>query len=456
MTRRLRTLLMVLTTALVTPGCGSNPSGPAAITEWPRFGYDEANSLHNVAESTITPENVSDLTVAWQRKGSAVTATPIVQGGAVYYGDWSGKVQSVDLADGRALWESEVSDAAISSTAAVTDDLVIVGDLAGELHALSREDGSPVWSIRPSTAGASLFGSPTVVEDMVVTTMTDSELAPDDPTFDAAVVAVDLTDGSERWRLHTKPEPDSPYWVSMWSTASYDATRGAVYIGTGSTNQVGSGSPGSPSERAPVDLPLSDGVLALDHTTGEVLWFTQVVAHDDRRDFDVGTGPNLLTVDGRDVVGAGAKSGEYVLLDRDTGEELWRTKLTDGSAFGGIMSTAATDGHRIYVASNDRGGPGSVYALAVASGDVVWERPLGSPIIGSMTLANAIIYRGGFDGTFSAIDASDGTLLWTAEVDGPIAGGAAIASGTVLTGHGTGTPGDLEDKPGGIVAYRHP
>lgn len=458
MSRRLRMVLAVFTAwsfVLVPSGCGSGPSGSPAETSWPRFGFDESNSLHNVADSTITPENVADLTVTWRRDDSAVTATPIVVGGAVYYGDWSGVVRSVDLRDGQTLWESEVSDAAISSTAAVTEDFVIVGDLAGQLHALSREDGSPVWSTSVSSAGASLFGSPTVFEDSVLIAMTDSELVPDDPTFDAAFVAVELADGSERWRLNTKPDPDSPYWVSMWSTASYDATRSVVYVGTGSTNQVGSGGPGSPSERAPVDLPLSDGVLALDHSTGEVIWFAQVVANDDRRDFDVGAGPNLLTVDGRDVVGAGAKSGEYVLLDRDTGDELWRAMLTEGSALGGIMSTAATDGQKIYVASNDGGGPGSVFALAAATGEVVWERPFGSPIIGSMSLANGVIFRGAFDGTFNAIDASDGTVLWTAEVDGPIAGGAAVASGVVLVGYGSGSPGDLDDTPGGIVAYRH-
>lgn len=323
MGRRRRSALVVVAACAVVlqlAGCDAASSDPSAVAPWPSFGFDASNSLHNVDESTITPENVADLTVAWQREDSAVTGTPIVVEGAVYYGDWSGAVRSVDLGDGEVRWESAVSTAPISSTAAVTEEVVIVGDLGGELHVLSRGDGSPVWSISVSDAGASLFGSPTVVDDTILVAMTDSELGPDDPTFDAAFVAVDLEDGGERWRLDTKPEPDSPYWVSMWSTASYDATRGVVYVGTGSTNQVGSGGPGSVSERAPVDLPLSDGVVALDLSSGEVVWFTQIVPDDDRRDLDVGAGPNLLTVDGRDVVGAGAKSGEYVLFDRDSGE----------------------------------------------------------------------------------------------------------------------------------------
>jgi polyvinyl alcohol dehydrogenase (cytochrome) len=304
--------------------------------------------------------------------------------------------------------------------------------------------------------GASLFGSPVVIEDTVVIGMTDTELEADDPRFRAAVVALDLEDGSERWRLHTDPDDGSEYWVSVWSTAGYDPDRGVIFVGTGDTNQPGSGGPGSPSERAGLDLPLADGVLAIEQSTGDMVWFYKLGEEDLRRDFDVGAGPNLFTVDGRDVVGAGGKSGDYVLLDRDTGEEIWKTHLTEGSPLGGVMSTAAVADGVIYVASNDAGARGTVFALDAASGSIIWGQEFTSPIIGSVSLANDVLYRGTFGGEVVAMDADDGSVLWSHGLDAPVVGGIAIANGMIYVGFGTGTPGELGPADGGLAAFTPP
>src|SRR5689334_10593683 len=66
-------------------------SGPAGSADWPAINYDLANSRDNRAETRLSPENVAQLAPLWRFDGlSAVTSTPAVVDGTVYFGVWSG------------------------------------------------------------------------------------------------------------------------------------------------------------------------------------------------------------------------------------------------------------------------------------------------------------------------------------------------------------------------------
>lgn len=425
-----------------------------AIGAWSSFGFDHSNTMHNRDEVRISPANVDGLVEAWRLDSGAVTGTPIVTDGTAYFGDWHGVVRAVEARTGAAIWEADVTEVPISATVAVTDRLVIAGDLGGVLHARDRATGAAVWTTNMNPLGASLFASPVVIDDAVVIGMTDTELGADDPGFRAAVVAINLTDGSERWRLPTNPDDAPGNWVPVWSSVAYDPERRMIYVGTGDTNQPGSGGPGSAAERAGFDLPLADGVLAIDFESGEIAWFFKLVEKDNRRDFDVGASPNLFAIGDRDVVGVGGKSGEYVVLDRDTGTMIWKTRLTAGSDFGGVMSSAAVDDGAIYVASNDGGRAATLFALDAEDGSIVWQLNVDHQVVGSMALANGVLYRGTFGSTVMAIEASTGAVLWTDEVDGPMGGGSSIAGGMLYVGYGVSPA--LGPAPGGVIAYSIP
>jgi polyvinyl alcohol dehydrogenase (cytochrome) len=327
----------------------------------------------------------------------------------------------------------------------------VAGDLDGELHALDRDDGSRLWSNQLNPQGASLFASPVVIDDMVVIGMTDSEIRVQDPDFRTSIVAVDLEDGSEIWRLHTDPGDVPERWVTIWSSAAYDPDLGLIYLGTGNTNQASGG-----DEDCDCDLPLADGVLAIDQATGEIAWFFKLIEEDRARDLDVGASPNLFTIDDRDVVGVGGKSGDYVVLDRTTGDLVWKTNLTKGGNVGGVMSTAAVGDDDIYVASNNRGN-GTVFALDAEDGSISWQHEVGELILGgSMALANDVLYRGTFGGTALALDMTDGTVLWSNDVNTALAGGFAIVDSTLYIGYGAPAAGTLNASEGGVIAYRLP
>jgi len=456
------------TDRVATPGADatSSPSMPAVPTpepivsgnllgspgrgDWPAYGYGLNNSVHNPDETALSPETVGGLIEAWRLDTGGVTATPVVVAGIAYFGDWTGTVRAVDARSGATAWERQATTVPISASAAVSTDLVIVGDLSGGLHALNRRDGTTAWSTRTNTFESSLFASPVVIGDMLVVGMTESELSEDeDPAFRAAIVAFNLADGTERWRVFTDPDDSPGYWVSVWSSAAYDQDRGLIFVGTGNTNAPG-------RERSVENLPLADGVIAINAESGTQVWFTQV-ALDNGLDLDVGASPNLFRIGDRDVVGVGGKSGDYVVLDRETGDVIWKQHLTAGSGGGGVMQTAAVDDGRIYVASNASGGPATIFALDRASGSIDWEHPMTSSVFGgSMALANGVLYRGLWSGGLFALDASDGSELWSLPGGGPYAGGATIADGMLYVGYGSGQPHNMVAPNGGLIAWRLP
>lgn len=445
---------LLAATAMLAAACASGETS-AAVSEsdWPIYGRDHSNSVHNRTENVLSPKNVADLGEAWRVETGGVTGTPAVVGDVVYFADWEGFVYSIDADNGSVIWGERTSEAPISSSVAVTDDVVLVGDLDGKLHALDRDDGSFLWSTQLNPQGASLFASPVVIDDMVVIGMTDSEIRVQDPDFRASIVAIDLVDGTEVWRLYTDPGEVPGRWVTIWSSAAFDPDLGLIYLGTGNTNQ-GSGG----DEDSTTDLPLADGVLAIDQVSGEIAWFFKLIEEDRARDLDVGASPNLFTIGDRDVVGVGGKSGDYVVLDRATGDLVWRNHLTSGSAAGGVMATGAIGEKVIYVASNDGMlRDGTIFALDASDGSILWQQVFDDAFIGgSMALANGVLYRGTFQGTALALDMTDGTVLWTDDVNAPLAGGFSIADGTLYVGYGSGVPGNLTAPEGGVIAYRLP
>src|SRR5262245_59569742 len=64
-------------------------AGPTTSPDWPSYGRDHDNSRTNTEEKTITKSNAAALELRWSFSDSAVTSTPSVYKGVVYFGDWN-------------------------------------------------------------------------------------------------------------------------------------------------------------------------------------------------------------------------------------------------------------------------------------------------------------------------------------------------------------------------------
>lgn len=474
---RPRFLGLGLAVLLLATACGVGPPrGHRHPAEWPHAGLDLENTRAAVAETTIGPDNVESLGREWELTGvKGVTGTPIVSDGVLYVTDWSGYVRALDASSGEEVWSQQIGQR-VTGAVALDDERVFAGSADGQLTARNRSDGSEVWTASvDDNEAAIIFSSPIHVQGMVLIGVGSAENIPEpeDPdapyTFRGSMIAFDAETGEEVWRYWTSCGPqnagqdncpegaDEGPGVSVWSSPAVDTRRGHIYFGTG-------------QHYGPPTTDRSDALIALELTTGREVWTHQFTEGDiwtlpgaggaeSGPDADVGASPSLFRIHGVPALGVGDKDGTYKVLNRVTGEELWSRKLTDGSAQGGVMASAAvvrgrTMGRRhdvLFLTSNRGGQAADLVALDSGNGNELWRVDTGGASVGPVTWANGLIYVADNTGRFSAYRATEGERLWSWNVDVQAAGSITVVDGMVYGGWGWSLFSDSPD--GGLIAF---
>ena len=472
-------------------------AAPAA--GWSMGGRDLHNTRHQPNETALTPATVGKLVPAWTfTTAGDVSATPAVEGNAVYLPDWGGNLYRINALTGKAEWTRTISSysnqphLAARTTPAIAGDLLILGDqpdtLAGKhagthLLALEKASGALRWKLDIPDGPAIITQSPVVYGGRIYVGLSSNEESlSTDPTypccsFRGRMLAVSLASGKILWQTYTVPQGYSG--GTLWgSTPVIDTVRGSVYVATGNNYTlpkavaacINAGRSGCESADNHID-----SVLALDLNTGKLKWARRFEGPDawvsacysngagigacptpQGPDFDFGSGPNLFTVGSggakRDLLGAGQKSGVYWALNPADGQVVWSTRVGPGGVTGGILWGSATDGQRVYVAnanSNHQtwtlpGGKttsaGTWSALDAASGRILWQTPdpEGGLTPGAVTSAGGVVYGGSLDpqGHMYALNAASGKVLWRFASGGSVNAGAAVAAGRVYWGSG--------------------
>jgi polyvinyl alcohol dehydrogenase (cytochrome) len=267
------------------------------------------------------------------------------------------------------------------------------------------------------------------------------------------LAALDAKLGRLVWKTYAieqEPQPTAknsagtqmygPAGAAVWSAPTIDARRAVVYIGTGDTY-------------TDVKENGSDAIIALDLATGKVKWRNQVTENDSflmgcsrsgtvncptvvGPDHDFGASPILFRLpNGKDIILAGQKSGVAFGMDPDdNGKTVWRNKVGNGGALGGIEWGMAADTQQLYVAVADLGlppprGKAGLYALDPASGDQRWYTPApkvpcsysGRCLLGQSAAPSVIpglVFSTTIDGHLRAYDAKDGRIVWDFDTAG--------------------------------------
>jgi polyvinyl alcohol dehydrogenase (cytochrome) len=414
---------------------------------WPELGHDGESSFHNPgAGITATAARHLSLAWTWHAPGS-VSGTAAIVGGRVYVVT-EGGTAALDDHTGRVQW----LDPGVSGTSSPAEDdgTVYVLDGATVLHALDAATGHEHWAVRLDTQPyAGGFSSPVVIGPLVIVGIASvAEVASSSAvTFRGSVVAVDRSTGAVAWRHYTVDPPSDG--VGVWSSVSVDAGTSTVFVSTGNNYTV--------------EGPTSDAILALDVQTGAPRWIRQVsggdvftITHPESGDSDFGTNPILFdaSVHGtrRHLLAAGQKSGAFWVLDRETGEILWRRTVSGGSALiGGVFNNGAYDGRRLILAGNN-GGPGAaartpgapapggphstaLTALDPATGRVLWRHELGGWVWAPITIAHGVGFVA-VDTDMVAFDVATGRVVARYPTTGTISSGAALADGLAVFGSG--------------------
>ncbi len=443
------------------PKCSAAPPPVdlAASQQWNGWGPTKTNARFQTNPG-LSAADVPRLKVKWAFKypGSKNGQATII-GDRLFVTSMSGAVYALDADTGCVYWRHDAGSPTRSSVSigpmpegSGAQSALYFSDWSKSAVAIDADTGEQVWKTQiEDEFGVQMTGSPTLWNGvLLVPISTGNEAFATNDNYECckfigSLVALDATTGEILWKRYTTEQPNLPYRLnakgqqmwgpaggSIWSAPTIDAARGLVYVSTSNSH---------------TDMPHdgSNAVLAIDIRTGEVAWKNQVWPDDNYiigcpraancpevlgPDFALGASPILHTqADGRQLLLAGQKSGILWALDpADDGKIVWQTRLSPGSALGGVEFGPAADEDKVYVAISDviagpEGKPG-LYALNVKDGSIAWEAP--SPVLPcrwdntychpaisqAVTVIPGVVFAGAMNGRFRAYDTDTGEVVW--------------------------------------------
>ena len=404
--------LVLLTTAACTAGMASIAQA-AGGGQWLSGGQDNHNNRNAATEDTISPANAGDLAVKWVFTTTGdVTANPAVDGSNVYVPDWGGKLYSIDRETGAENWSKNISgytglSAALGgvsrSTPVVHGNSLILGGQGGRGFA-----GARMFSVNKHTGALNWV---TVVEEHPAALATQSAVV------HGNVVYVGVASNDEGFAAFV---PNYPCCSFRGSVLALDVTTGDILWKTYMAPDAATG------------------------FSGNAVWGSTPVVDTKRGSVYVTTGNNysapddvLLCVEAAgtnsddvkacvDGAAAGNHFDSVVALDMNTGAIKWATKALPFDAWTvacifPIPSFGPVDPDGNLANCPQPSGPdydfGQGPALfAVKNGN-------GKP--------RELLGAGQKSGQYWAVDPDDGSVVWVTQVGtGGVLGGLQWGSAT--------------------------
>jgi polyvinyl alcohol dehydrogenase (cytochrome) len=496
--------LLLVGFALVGVDGGTGAQTSPHPEDWRIAGRDLDNSRSQPAERQIGTDNVDQLVPKWVfTTGSDVSATPTVDGNAVYFPDWAGNLFAVAANNGRLLWSHQISDytgrpGGISRVSpAIFEDQLIIGDHDGvawlslgpaghggaHVIAVDRHSGELRWITQVDAHPAAIItGSPVVHENTVYVGVSSQEegLARDPTypccTFRGSMVALNAITGQILWKTFTVPDnqglTDQYSGNAIWSPPAIDPSRGSLYIGIGNNytvpdsvlecqlEAIATGNQ-NPICEAPDDF--FDTVMALDLTTGAIKWSHRLFGFDPWTvaclslppgvncpsphgpDFDFpGSGPNLLHLRDDGQPGRGRGVGKPAESSVDL--------VGIGQKSGAYWALNPDNGAIVWSTIVGPGGTtGGIQWGTATDGTRIYVAVSNSLHL-TYTLAN-----GGPTinwGSWAALDPRTGRILWQVPDPTPGTGdpgAVSVANGVLYSGSYSGAMYGLDARTGAIL-----
>lgn len=345
---------------------------PAMAAEWSQYGGEGGQQYTTLDQ--IRADNLASLQPAWihrsgdlnegfETKDHSFQANPIFWDNKLFISTSSNMAIAVDATSGEQIWAfdpkiprdisySESASRGLSlwhGESAICPDRIFLGTLTGLVYALDATTGALCrdfganngWLDLGDSAGADsdwlgdygITSPPVIVADqLIIGSAIGDNQAVESPL--GIVRAMDVRTGEINWIWDPIPrdasDPMRAQWggrsaditgaANVWAPMSVDADLGLVYVSTSSP------SPDFYGGERPGDNRYANSLVALDVTSGAVVWHQQLVHHD-VWDYDVPAQPTLTDIQ-RDGVAIPAvvivtKTGMMFVFDRRNGEPLF-------------------------------------------------------------------------------------------------------------------------------------
>ena len=144
--------------------------------------------------------------------GNAVTTTPAVEAGVVYFATGKGekKLYAVDIATGNEIWNRNLYGSL--SSPAISDGKIYIGDKDKQINCIYASNGTTLWT---QTIGGSCLSSPVVANGMVYTTANYGQ---------GTIYGFDAEEGTLVWSYDT----------GEWNMAQPSVSDGILFVGSDS------------------------------------------------------------------------------------------------------------------------------------------------------------------------------------------------------------------------------
>ena len=324
-------------------------AAPPRYTTWSDYG-GSSDSMQYSALKQINKSNVSRVELAWSYPVPGTSGrfgfNPLIADRVMYVLGKDNAIVALDAATGKQVWshpvEGRPTDRGINYWESKDrSDRRLIFSAGANLQEINARTGVTINTfgndgrVNLRDGSPRHEGGPTGTPGRVFENLILLGSAPGESYGSALgdLRAYDVLTGKMIWIFHTIPHPgeygydtwpkDAWTYVggnNTWGEISVDEKRGIAYFPTGSPTYDFYG-----ADRIGADL-FGDCLIALDVRTGKRLWHFQAVHHD-LWDYDLTTGPKLLTVhhNGKlvDVVAQPTKFGFLYVFNRVTGEPLW-------------------------------------------------------------------------------------------------------------------------------------
>jgi alcohol dehydrogenase (cytochrome c) len=472
---------------------------------WPAHNFDLSNTRADL-ESDIVASNVATLKQKWAFKlpysgfYGAFTSNPIVLDGEVYFEDPDSHVFALNEASGALVWEHAYKSVTPSGgpNGVAFGYGLLFGATESSVFALDPKNGKQVW-IRKLIANSRegidmaplLYGG-----KVLVSTIPGNSTSYYTGGAWGTVYALTAATGKPLWSFSTVQgagslwgDPKRNGGGGLWYPPAVDSS-GRVFMGVANPSPYPPTAADPNAASRPGPNLYTDSLVALNGTTGKLLWYQQITPHD-LRDYDFQDSPIITTelvggVATEVVIGAG-KSGKVVAFRADDGERLWTLNIGEHNknqygplpvqsgivpakpvtfcpgSLGGVLTPMAENANTLYVpwidlclqatADGITGavgtGTGGLAAVNATSGAIVWKHLFKSIDAGAATIAGNVVFTSTVDGTIYAIATKNGAVLWSTRAPAGINSFPAVTKDMLIIG--AGGPGAA--KKAEVIAY---
>jgi alcohol dehydrogenase (cytochrome c) len=455
----------VLAAAALADGAGAGASTPRADTLL-SAEHDDANWIlpaktyagnRYTALRQIDKSNVGSLGLGWRTDiadDGEQEASPLVWNGIMYLSTPHDGVLAMDAGTGKLLWQAPYNPAYVMLFAAnrgvgLADGKVFIATQDCRVIALDATTGKSLWNVLGcrDTSNSWYSMAAYVYKNQVIVGTGGG-----DNGNIGLVSAFSTKDGKRLWDWQSIPGPGQP-GHETWPGDSWKHGGGAVWSGLAvdqatDTLFVAPGNPGPDfidTKRKGKNL-YTNSLVALDISGAKpkIKWYYQLMSND-THDYDPAMIPVLFEgqVDGqiRSLAAIGDKAGNFVLLDRKSGQVVHRLALSKQV---GIDTQPSHEGTE--ACPNHGGGiewnggtydPSSNSFLVPSTEEcAVWTITSDDPqyIPGQVYSGGPFPKRQNGTGVLSSVDVNTGKLRWRVALPYPAEGGVLItATGVAFT-----------------------